>query len=174
MTRLVKKYWSLPRLERVGLSMAYVMLGLAWAAIHTVRFKQLVSYLGTSRGISSVVPVVNRSTAVRARRVGWVVQTAARFTPWPSNCFAQTLVAATLLQRLGVPHGIYFGVARDEASDAVAPRLGVWTGLYQRPAVGSGLKAHAWVASGPCAVVGGRSFEEFGVVGCWVWWAIDQ
>ena len=172
MTRLVKKYWSLPRLERVGLPMAYVMLGMAWAAIHTVRFKRLVGYLGESKGIEPVVPVVDRHSALRARRVGWVVQTAARFTPWPSNCFAQTLVSTALLQRLGVPHGVYFGVARDEGAEVSS--ASVWGVPYRRPAVSSGLKAHAWVASGPCAVVGGRSFGEFGVVGCWVWWASDR
>ena len=152
MIAIGKKFWSLPRLERVTLPAAYVLLGVAYVVIRTVPFRQLVAQMGEPYGTTALVPLVSRRKLVRARRVGWVVQTAARLTPWPSNCFAQALVCALFFRQFDVPHGVYFGVAKSDADKG-------------------GLEAHAWVVSGPLAAVGGPSFERYGVVGCWVWWA---
>lgn len=174
MIGLAKRYWALPKLERVCLPVAFGLLGVSFVAIHTVRFKRLVAFLGTAHGISPVVPVINRPQWRRARRIGWVVRTAARYTPWPSNCFAQSLTSAWLLKRFDIPFGVYFGVAKkqakgDETSDG---ERGVGNDPVARGEA-AGLDAHAWVASGPCRVVGDYSFDRFAVVGCWVWPAGD-
>lgn len=164
--RRAKRYWALPKLEKVGLPVAFGLLGVSFVAIHTVRFKRLVNFLGTAHGISPVVPVINRPQWRRAKRIGWVVQTAARYTPWPSNCFAQSLTSAWLLKRFQIPFGVYFGVAKKPAQSHGG--TGVDRGGEAHASAG-GLDAHAWVASGPCRVVGDYSFDRFAVVGCWVW-----
>jgi hypothetical protein len=148
--RRIKRYWTLPRHERLGLPAAFVLLGLSRLAILVLPFKTLVGRLGDGHGTEAVVPVVSRSALQHATRIGWVVRTAARWTPWTSNCFAQSLTSAVLLQRAGIPHAIYFGLAKNDQQRA-------------------GLDAHAWVATGPRAVVGGHSFDRFVVVGCWLW-----
>lgn len=151
---LARRYWSLPRLERLGLPVAFGFLGVAYIAIHTMHFKRLVRSLGEAHGTAPLIPLVNPSQWQRAKRVGWVVQTAARHTPWPSNCFAQALTSAWLLKRLKVAFGVYFGLAKQ---------------ADEHNADDARLDAHAWVASGPCWVVGRYSFDRFTVVGCWIW-----
>lgn len=137
------------------LPVAFVLLGASRLAILSLPFKHLVAPLGRPHGVAPVVPLVNGSALRHARRIGWVVRTAARWTPWSSNCFAQALTSALLLRRLRIPHAIYFGLTRNDR-----PHNG------QRHC---GLDAHAWVAAGPCAVVGGHGFDRFVVVGCWAW-----
>jgi len=149
-TSLVRRYWALPKFERVGLPVTFGLLGIALVMIHTVPFKRLASGLGTAHGVDPVVPLIHRQQWRRARRIGWIVQTTARYTPWPSTCFVQALTSAWLLKRFDIPFGLYFGVAKANSEER-------------------GYDAHAWVTSGPCPVVGGQGFDRFSVVGCWVW-----
>jgi hypothetical protein len=147
---LAKKYWALPSFERVGLPVAFGLLGIAVMTIHTIHFKRLALGLGKAHGVAPLVPLVDRQQWQRARRIGWIVRTAARYTPWLSTCFAQSLTSAWILKRFNVPFAVYFGVAKKNPEEG-------------------GFDAHSWVASGPCAVVGGHSFDRFSAVGCWVW-----
>lgn len=138
----IKQYWPVP--------FAVILLAAARIAVAIIPFRHLAGRLGKAHGIEPATPLVPKKALARAHRIGWVVKTAARLTPWISTCFAQSLLSAALLRRLQIPHAIYFGLAKNT----------------QQP---GGRDAHAWVAAGPCAVVGGRSFAQFVVVGCWVW-----
>ena len=143
----IKRYWPVP--------FAVILLAAARIAAAIIPFRHLAGHLGQTHGIEPVTPLVSKKALARADRVGWVVKTAARLTPWISTCFAQSLLSAALLRRLQIPHAIYFGLAKNT----------------QQP---DGLDAHAWVAAGPCAVVGGRGFTRFVVVGCWVWLPVNR
>jgi hypothetical protein len=83
----------------------------------------------------------------RARRIGWVVGTAAARTPWRSDCFPQALTARVLLWAARVPHVVTLGLRRDDSG---------------------ALKAHVWVAAGDVAVTGGSGSTWTGV-GSFAW-----
>jgi len=129
------KAWFLP---------VWFMLGLAKLAIFTVSFKRLGSRLGVPVGNSPWIPLVDSSQQIRAKEISRVVQVAARYTPWDSNCFPQAIVARLLLGWYGVPYCIYFGV--------------------RKPADSKDFDAHAWVASGRIRVAGRSSFARYTVV----------
>lgn len=120
-------------------------LGLAKLLIFTVSFKRLVPRLGVSVGLKPWLPLIDEAQERRARQVSQVVQLAARYTPWESNCFPQAVIARVLLGWYGVPYCLFFGVRR-------------------KPGNGE-FDAHAWVASGCVRVTGRYSFHQYTVVG---------
>ncbi|MDR9388706.1 MAG: lasso peptide biosynthesis B2 protein [Balneolaceae bacterium] len=181
-----QRYWALPRLERVGLPVVFLLLGISFIAIHTVRFKRLVSWLGKAHGVSPAVPLIDRPQWHRARRIGWAVRTTARYTPWPSKCFAQALTSALIMKYFQIPFGVYFGLAKavgkegatedgtDNSKDVDKDggKEGATDDAKKNGASNEnihGLQAHAWVASGACSIVGDDSFGRYVVVGCWIW-----
>lgn len=123
----------------------WLALGVAKVAISTVSFKSLVPKLGVSMGVRPWLPLLTASEERRARRVSQVVQLAARYTPWESNCFPQVVVARILLGIYGIPYCLFFGVRR-------------------KPVSGE-FDAHAWIASGKVRVTGRYSFHQYAVVG---------
>ena len=120
-------------------------LGVAKAAIFTVTFKRLVPCLGVSVGLKPWLPLLEAAQERRARQISVVVQLAARYTPWESNCFPQAVVARFLLGWYRVPYCLFFGVCRESG-----------TGAFD---------AHAWVGSGRVRVTGHNGFHKYVVVG---------
>lgn len=137
-----------PRFMQVWFLPVWLLLGLGKAAIFTVSFRRLAPCLGTSAGVAPWVPVLTPDQEGRAWQIGRVVQLAARYTPWNSNCYPQAVAARVLLGLYRIPYALYFGLMRDPG-----------TGEF---------RAHAWVAAGRVRVTGGMSFDQFTVVGCFV------
>lgn len=86
-------------------------------------------------------PVTEQQLA-RARWIGRTVRAAAARTPWRSDCYPQALTARLLLRAAGVPHGVTFGLRRDDTA---------------------GLRAHVWVRVGDLVVAGGSAHGWAGV-----------
>jgi hypothetical protein len=145
--RKIHGFARLSWFERLWLFPAWLLLGIACLVILAVPFRRLAHVLGSHVGIAPWVPVLDAKDEARALSIARVVQTVARRTPWESNCFPQAIVARLLLGLYGVPCALFLGV---------------------RDASGVELKAHAWVVSGRVCVTGGRSFDRFTVVGCFV------
>lgn len=78
-----------------------------------------------------------RPEEARARHIGRTIESLARFTPWNSNCLAQTIVAAACLRVLKIGFRVHFGVA--QSRQAATP-----------------IEAHSWVISGALPVTGYR------------------
>lgn len=135
-----------PLEEKVWFAPAFLLLGLARAALLTVPFRRIAPLLGHNMQ-GAVVPLAGEREVARALHIGHAVRTAARYTPWQSKCLAQAMAARVLLGVSDVPYGLYLGVQRSGDS---------------------GVVAHAWVCSGPAAVTGGRGFGQFTVVGTFV------
>jgi len=133
------KFWFLP---------VWALLGISRALILLVSFKRLAPRLGRHTGAAPWIPLLDGAQEARALEIGRVVQMAARYTPWTSNCFPQAVAARVLLGLYRIPYALYFGLARDLSA--------------------GGMKAHAWVAAGRVGVTGGASFRQFTVVGCFV------
>ncbi|ADL54866.1 hypothetical protein Galf_0830 [Gallionella capsiferriformans ES-2] len=133
------KTWFLP---------VWFLLGVSRSLVLIIPFRHLAPRLGVRTGILPWVALVDSGREARALSIARVVQTAASYTPWVSNCFPQAVVARILLGIYCVPYCLFFGVTRDPT--------------------GSTLKAHAWVTAGRVRVTGGESFGQFTVLGCFV------
>jgi hypothetical protein len=122
-------------------------LGILRMAILAFSFKKLSFFFGSFDGINEAIPLLPDVKLNRAIQIKKLVAVAANNTPWVSNCFPQAIAARLLLGIYRVPYALYFGLCRKGDDNA--------------------LKAHAWVCSGPCAVSGGLSFDDYKVVGCY-------
>lgn len=120
---------------------AWLWLGLARFLVLTVPFKHIAPHLGVHRTESSAT--LSPETAIVARRVSWAIRSAARLTPWKSNCLAQAITAKRMLQRRGIGSTLYLGVNKNEQG---------------------GLAAHAWVRCGQFWLTGGQGHQHYTVV----------
>jgi hypothetical protein len=137
---LIKK-WILLDGERKSLFFeAYLHMGFSRLQVLTRPFKQIAQGLGTM-GEPETVPAIDTQVT---RKVAWAIRTAAKFTPWKSNCLAQGLAAWRMLTRRGQPVVLYFGVAKDETDKMIA---------------------HAWLRSGDDFVCGGDGSKRYAVTG---------
>ncbi|MGZ8158145.1 MAG: lasso peptide biosynthesis B2 protein [Methylobacter sp.] len=148
LARKARNFAHRPWFEKLWFIPIWLLLGASRFVILTVPFRRLAFWLGVHEGIAPWVPLVDSRSETKALSISRVVQMAAKYTPWKSNCFPQALTARILLGFYGVPYSLFFGVNRD-AEDAM-------------------LNAHAWVASGRVRVTGRTSFDQFTVVGCFV------
>lgn len=143
-----RSFQRLPYFEQLWFLPVWWLLGLSRFAILAFAFRRLAPWLGVQAQACVWLPVLDRREETLALHISRVVRLASRYTPWQSNCFPQTVVARLLLGLYGVPYTLFFGLTRDQ--DA------------------SEIKAHAWVVAGRVSVAGGRSFDQFTVVGSFV------
>lgn len=151
--RKLRSFGRLSRFEKVWLLPAWLLLGIARLLILLVPFRLLAARLGEPGGAVAWVPVLGAREELMAVAIARIVQSAARNTPWKSNCLPQALVARTLLAYYDVPYALFFGVTHN--------------------APGTMLNAHAWVTAGRVRVTGGSGFGRFTVIGCFVSERVD-
>jgi hypothetical protein len=137
-----------PAFVWLWLAPTWLLLGLSRATILVVPFRRLAPRIGVLTGVEPWIPLISEAQRVRAVQIARTVNTAARYTPWESNCFPQAVTARILLGLYRIPYALYFGLAKGPGHAET--------------------KAHAWVAAGPVRVTGGLSFPRFTVVGCFV------
>lgn len=78
-----------------------------------------------------------------ARRIGRIVETVCRHTPWESKCLVKAIVAKIILRYYGINNTLFLGVGRYEGDDLVA---------------------HAWLRYGETIITGGHGTEKFTIV----------
>ena len=122
----------------------WILLGLSRIAVLCLKFKVLVRILGEPV-LPFSRPSVSSTERQRAKEISWVIQSAARRTPWKSNCFAQAVAARVMLGLFDLPWVVIFGVERSRTDEK---RL-----------------AHAWVNSGPVRVTGGHGERRYVFLG---------
>jgi hypothetical protein len=144
--RKSRSFLALPLLTQLWLLPAWLLLGISRAMILLLSFRRLVPWLGKLHQEGALVPLLDARQEARARTLQHVVQLAASYTPWISNCFPQAVTARLLLGLHGIPFALYFGVARDVDT--------------------AEMLAHAWVTAGKVPVSGGTSFGHYTVVAC--------
>ncbi|HXU94718.1 MAG TPA: lasso peptide biosynthesis B2 protein [Gallionella sp.] len=137
-----------PLFEQAWFIPVWLLLGASRLLIHIVPFRSLAPHLGKHVGSAPWVPLLDARHTITARSIRRVVEMAAKYTFWKSNCFPQAVAARVLLGLYGIPYAIFFGISRETDETA--------------------MQAHAWVVSGRIHVCGGKGFERFTVVGCFV------
>lgn len=151
LTRL-QQFAALPAPDQGLFVLAWLTLGWMRLAILTVSFGRLAAPLAQHRDAVAAAPL-SPAQCQRAARIGWLVASAARFTPWQSRCLTQVLVVQRLLARRAIPGQFYLGVARGSEGG-------------ESP---GGLSAHAWVQCGNTIVNGGAGHERFRVLSTYRW-----
>ena len=136
----IRKFFRLPRQDRLLLLEATLWMALAGFAISVLPFRQLG--LLAARPIRQPEPA-RQVRLIMVRRVRWAIVTTTRRVPWHALCFQQGLAAQLMLRRRGIPSVLYYGAAQDE----------------QR-----GLLAHVWVRDGEIDVIGGDLAPRFAVL----------
>ncbi len=137
----LRHFYARPWADKWLFIQAYLGLGLAYVAIHTLPFRWLSPWLG--QPMAESVRQVSPEHVRLIRRVAWAVKRASALTPWPSVCFPQAVTAKMLLRQRGLSSTLYLGAAFNDARD---------------------LTAHAWLRCGPLYVTGGPGHRQFRVV----------
>jgi hypothetical protein len=134
---LVKKFFRLPRHDRLLLVEATLWLAIAGFAIAVLPFRQVGRLAARPMRRSEPRP---QARLREARRIRGAIVVAARRVPWRAMCFQQGLAAQFMLRRRGVPSVLYYGAAANAAG---------------------GLSAHVWVRDGDVDVIGGEIASGF-------------
>jgi hypothetical protein len=130
--RLTRGFARLGPHDRVGLLVAWVLLGITRLLIIVLPFPALRVLLGEHNAASPGNPVLPAERHIAAR-IGGIVRLAARHTPWKSECYPQALTARVFLVASRIPHVVSFGVRRENDQ----------------------LLAHAWVHTDGTPITGG-------------------
>lgn len=142
LNRRVIRFFGLPWREQLLFIEAFCLTGVVRLAILLIPFRWMAPALGKHMFES---PMKEDSIKlVTAIRIGWIVETASRHTPWESKCLVQAIVGKILLRQYGIANTLYLGVQRDD---------------------GKKLVAHAWLRCGETIITGGLCLERFAVVG---------
>lgn len=119
-------------------------LGLARLAIAFLPFRRYARPLGAQSPLDTSPPSLTAAQLKRAKRIGRVVRSTARVTPWASLCLAQAMVASALLRLCRLPYCVVFGLSPNTGPDL--------------------LDAHAWVAAGNAVLTGGHGLARYTIV----------
>lgn len=141
-------FLSMPVKDKALLFLAWCLLGVVAAGLRLVPFRRLAPLLGVRIGAVAFVPTNSTAQARRARSVRCAILRAARVAPFRSDCLPQAFAAAILCRLLKIPVSTHLGVRLEKESRKMA--------------------AHAWACSGAVAISGGRSFETYAAVACFV------
>lgn len=121
---------------------AFCLTGVVRLTVLLLPFRWLAPVLGKHMRESSMQEDMVKLEA--ARRVGRVVETVGRYTPWESKCLVQAIVGKIMLRQRGIANTLYLGVGRDAEK---------------------GFVAHAWLRCGETIITGGQSRDRFTMVG---------
>lgn len=121
-------------------------------AVPGLAFSRLAVLVLPFRWIAIVLGPVNQETSNTGKivdedlaRLGTVVTSVSRHTPWNSNCLAQAITGKLMLRRRGLPSTLYMGVFKE----------------------GTTMEAHAWLRCGDQVLLGDHRLERYTVVVCY-------
>lgn len=147
--RKLRTLGSFNRRQLLWLLPLYLLSGLMRLALLVLPFRWIAPWLGQHHANMTMTLLVTEEQENLSRRMGSVIRTLSKYTPWESKCLVQAMLARIVLGYYGIPHVIYLGVNQ--------------SGPPENP-----MNAHAWVSAGRCFVTGGNSFRQFGVVSSFV------
>jgi len=149
MLRVLRKYRSLPALERRLLLEAICLLGVMRAAILLFPFRWISRCLHLAQGDGN--SEMNAEQQAYASNIGFVIALAAVHTPWLSTCLTQTLAGMTMLRRRALTGTLYLGVARDKSTGNET------------------LTAHSWLICGGEVLIGATGNMQFTPIARFTW-----
>ena len=113
-------------------------MGVVRFGIYFLPFNRIAPLLG-KKNISTSVEV-EREVLRKAAKIGFVVESISRFTPWESKCLVKAITAQLLLRVLRTPSTLYLGMSKDKSNKLIA---------------------HAWLRCGNLIITGASESENF-------------
>ncbi len=142
--RHLRTFWRYPLFVKAWLLPTWFFLGFLRLLILVTSFRRLVGLLGHEQPLDFRPAPITERQADRAAKIGRVIEVAARYTPWTSNCFPQALCAGIYLRLYRVPFVAFMGLRRAPESQQI--------------------QAHAWTVAGATPVSGGQQNDTYTVV----------
>ncbi|WP_281884304.1 lasso peptide biosynthesis B2 protein [Paenibacillus sp. YYML68] len=137
-SRRIERASRLPWKAKALVLISYVLMGLVRLCILVIPFKYMAPCLGRKNGSTSLE--VPKPMLARAARIGWIVETTSRFTPWESKCLVRAITAQLLLRLVRTPSTLYLGMAKDQSEKLIA---------------------HAWLRCGEHILTGASEADNF-------------
>ena len=134
LTRFLKLPWKFKLISII----AFFLMGVVRFGIYFLPFNRISPLLG-KKNISTSVEV-ERDVLRKAAKIGFVVESISRFTPWESKCLVKAITAQLLLRVLRTPSTLYLGMSKDESNKLIA---------------------HAWLRCGNLIITGASESENF-------------
>lgn len=141
LARKTKTFIKIDNKTKLNFIKAYIYTGIARGFILFVPFNKLSKRMGKQKTESP--EEVDIGTYRIAKKVGWIVIQASRYTPWKSKCLVQALTTQRMLREKGISTTIYLGVKKDKNNTMLA---------------------HAWIRCGTYIITGGSNKHEYTVV----------
>lgn len=137
----LRTFFKIDKETKINFIKAYIYSGVARIFIIFMPFNILRRIMGKYKEESNEIVDVN--TYKIARKIGWVVSEAARYTPWNSKCLVQALTTQRMMREKGIATTIYLGVRKGKDNEMLA---------------------HAWIRCGSYIITGGANENEYVVV----------
>lgn len=147
----MRTFFALDAKSRVLFLKSFYQLGVFRLALRTRPFKRLVSGLQVKKP-DEVLQQPDPCQLDLARKIGWAVRKASRFTPWQSTCLVQVLAAQRLLAAEGIGGAFYLGAFMGREDEDRRAML-----------------AHAWLICGSEFITGEPGHERFTAVSAFSW-----
>lgn len=132
--RFMKLTWKMKFIFVV----AFFLIGVVRFGILVLPFKHIAPMLGKKNIMNT--PDVERGALTKAAKIGFVVESIGRFTPWTSKCLDRAITAQLLLRIFAIPSTLYLGMSKDESNELIA---------------------HAWLRCGKLIITGASESENF-------------
>lgn len=137
----VRTFYKIDKETKINFIKAYIYSGVARVFIIFMPFNRLRKIMGKYKKESNEIVDVN--THKIAKKIGWAVSEAARYTPWNSKCLVQALTTQRMMKEKGISTTIYLGVSKGKDNEMLA---------------------HAWIRCGSYIITGGANKNEYVVV----------
>lgn len=144
----VKKIVKLPSKEKKLFFEAYATLGVMRLAVLTISFKRLTSSLNHD-ATKIELEKLSDAELKTVKMVERSIRRASSYTPWNSNCLAQSLTAYKMLKKRSVSGVFYLGTMIDKEDGQ--------------------MKAHAWTQCGDKIITGKPGHEQYTILSVFGW-----
>ncbi len=139
----------MPIRDKVWLCPLFIYSGIVRLAILILPFRTLAPLLGQHHRNVQLSPLATPIQLEQAWRIGRIVRTATRWTPWQSKCLVQAILVRSLFTYYEIPYVLYLGTTLTEEGEAP-------------------MKSHAWIKVGPWIVIGREGHRKYHVVGSFI------
>ncbi|MBV7276195.1 lasso peptide biosynthesis B2 protein [Clostridiaceae bacterium UIB06] len=132
------KFFKISFRDKMILIEAFCITGMIRFAILFIDFSKIVKFTGNYKEESS--EYLCETERFITKKVGWIVNTVSKNTPWESKCLVKALTAQILLKQKNISSTLYLGVTKNKQNKLIA---------------------HAWLRSGLDIITGEREKINF-------------
>ncbi len=147
--KTVKNVFSLSREQVLWIAPLYLLSLPVWLLTITIPYRKMGKILGQPYRNTQLTALTDDKQRLRAWRIGQLIQALCKYTPWPSKCLVQAMLARFVFMTYGIPHVLYVGICKAPEKDLPMP-------------------SHAWLCVDRWVVTGGDGHRAFSIISTFV------